>query len=139
MKLISAFVFATYIVQSLCFLNTKFQASSHLVWLYSLVFVRPGRKPECWFSHDEAHLTVCLGPSFQKLRTRKLGMTTVEAYFCVLFLSRSSFLSSVLWEFVSVSICLNIMSAISPARLVMSGRRSADGHIQLKNTHQCMY
>ena len=44
-KLISAFVFATYIVQYLYFLYTKFQASSHLVWLYSLVCVGPGRKP----------------------------------------------------------------------------------------------
>ena len=44
-KLISAFVFATRIVQSLYFLNPKFQASSHLLWLYSLVCVRPGRKP----------------------------------------------------------------------------------------------
>ena len=39
-KLISAFVFATKIVQP----NTKFPASSQLVWLYSLVCVRPGRK-----------------------------------------------------------------------------------------------
>ena len=47
MKLISAFVFATRIVQSLYFLNLKFPASSHLLWLYSLVRVRvgPGRKP----------------------------------------------------------------------------------------------
>ena len=44
-KLISAFVFATQIVQPLFFLNTKFQASSHLVWSYSLVCVGPGRKP----------------------------------------------------------------------------------------------
>ena len=44
-KLISAFVFATRIEQSLYFLYTKFQASSHLVWLYSLVYVGPGRKP----------------------------------------------------------------------------------------------
>ena len=43
-KLISAFVFATRIVQSLHFLNTKFQASSHLLWLYSLLCVGPGRK-----------------------------------------------------------------------------------------------
>ena len=34
-----------YIVQSLYFLNPKFQASSHLLWLYSLVCVGPGRKP----------------------------------------------------------------------------------------------
>ena len=44
-KLISAFVFATRIVQSLYFLNLKFQASRHLLWLYSPVYVRPGRKP----------------------------------------------------------------------------------------------
>ena len=43
-KLISAFVFSTRIVQSLHFLYTKFPAPSHLVWLYSLVCVRPGRK-----------------------------------------------------------------------------------------------
>ena len=35
-KLISAFVFATWIVQYLYFLYPKFQASSHLQWLYSL-------------------------------------------------------------------------------------------------------
>ena len=44
-KLISVFVFATRIVQSLYFLNPKFQASSHLLWSYSLVCVGPCRKP----------------------------------------------------------------------------------------------
>ena len=44
-KLISVFVFATRIVQSLYFLNPKFQASSHLLWLYSSVCMGPGRKP----------------------------------------------------------------------------------------------
>ena len=44
-KLISAFVFTTQIVQSLYFLNLKFQASSHLLWLHSLVYVGPGWKP----------------------------------------------------------------------------------------------
>ena len=43
-KLISAFVFATQIVQSLYFLYPKFQASSHLLWLYSPACVGP-RKP----------------------------------------------------------------------------------------------
>ena len=43
-QLVSAFVFATWIVQSLYFLNPKFQASSHLLWLYSLVRVGSGRK-----------------------------------------------------------------------------------------------
>ena len=42
---IRAFVFATRIVQSLYFLYPKFQASGHLVWLYSPVCVGPGRKP----------------------------------------------------------------------------------------------
>ena len=50
-KLIRAFVFATRIVQFLYYLNPKFQASSHLQWLYSLVCVRPGQNPHCWFSH----------------------------------------------------------------------------------------
>ena len=43
--LISAFVFATRIVQFLYYLNPKFQASSHLMWLYSPVCMGPGRKP----------------------------------------------------------------------------------------------
>ena len=38
-KLISAFVFATQILQFLCFLNPKFLASSHLLCLYSSVYV----------------------------------------------------------------------------------------------------
>ena len=45
MKLISAFVFAIRIVQSLYYLNPKFQASSYLLWLYSPVCVVPGQKP----------------------------------------------------------------------------------------------
>ena len=44
-KLISAFVFATRMVQSLCFLNPKFQASRHILWLYSQVCVGLVRKP----------------------------------------------------------------------------------------------
>ena len=47
MKLISVFVFATWIVQS----------------LYSPICIGPGRKPECWFSHDHddaAHIFTAL-------------------------------------------------------------------------------
>ena len=44
-KLTSAFVFATRIVQSFDFLNPKFQAFSHLLWLYSPICVGPGRTP----------------------------------------------------------------------------------------------
>ena len=55
-KLISAFVFATRIVQFLYFLNQKFPASNHLLRLYKLVCVRPGRNPNCWFSHVQAQI-----------------------------------------------------------------------------------
>ena len=44
-QLISSFVFAIYLVQSLYFLNSKFQVSSNLFWLFSLVCVQFGRKP----------------------------------------------------------------------------------------------
>ena len=44
-QLTSAFVFATWIVRSLFYLNPKFQASCHLLWLYSPVCVGPDRKP----------------------------------------------------------------------------------------------
>ena len=44
-KLISAFLFATRIVQSIYFLNPKFQASCHLLWLCSPVCVGPGGNP----------------------------------------------------------------------------------------------
>ena len=44
-KLISAFVFATRIVQFLFFLNPKFPFSSHPLKLHRPVCVRPGRKP----------------------------------------------------------------------------------------------
>ena len=56
-KLISAFVFATWIVQSLFYLNAKSHDSSHLLWLYSPVCVGPGRKPRRRvFFHNEAHM-----------------------------------------------------------------------------------
>ena len=42
---ISAFVFATQIVQYLYFLNQRFQANSHLLQLYSPVCIGPGQKP----------------------------------------------------------------------------------------------
>ena len=69
-KLISAFVFAIRIVQSLYYLYPKFQASSYLLWLYSLVCVGPGQKPEDRFSQNEAHmssrtrLTMIIGGDF---------------------------------------------------------------------------
>ena len=43
--LYSTFVSATWIVLSLFYLNPKFQASSHPLWLYRPVCVGPGQKP----------------------------------------------------------------------------------------------
>ena len=48
-KLISAFVFATRIVQFLLYLTPKFQASSLLLYLYRPVCNRPVPKPHCCF------------------------------------------------------------------------------------------
>ena len=59
-KLISAFVFTTWIIQFLFYLNPKFQASSHLLWLYSPVCVGPGRKPRRpVFSQRGSFVSVC--------------------------------------------------------------------------------
>ena len=66
-KLISTFVFATGIVQFFYFLNLKI-SSLCLLWLYSMVCVRPRRKPQCWVScilysctPDRNCHTFCLG------------------------------------------------------------------------------
>ena len=50
-----AFVFTTWIVQFLLFLNLKFPASIRLLCLFSSVHVGPVLKPHCRFSHDAAH------------------------------------------------------------------------------------
>ena len=44
-KLISTFVSSTRLERFIYFLNSKFQASFHLLWLNSPVYVGPGRKP----------------------------------------------------------------------------------------------
>ena len=53
-KAVTAFVFATRIVQFLFYLNPKFQASGSFLCLYRLLCVGPVRKPHCWFSHEAA-------------------------------------------------------------------------------------
>ena len=64
MKLISAFVFTTQIVQFLFYLNPKFQASSSFLCLYRPVCVGLVWKPHCWFSHEVAqtYLFLCVFP-----------------------------------------------------------------------------
>ena len=55
-QLISAFVFATCIVQSLYFLSLKFQVSRYLLWLDSLVVSDLVGYLEDRFSDDKAHI-----------------------------------------------------------------------------------
>ena len=74
-KLISAFVFATRIVQFPSYLNPKFQASSSFLCLYRLVCVRPVQKPHCWFSHEAALLQVLLGICGQSLKQNEARWT----------------------------------------------------------------
>ena len=54
-QLISAFVFATKIVQSLFFLNPKFQVSSHLLVCTACFVLDLVGNPEDRFSHDAAY------------------------------------------------------------------------------------
>ena len=56
-QLISAFVFATRIVQVLFFINLKFQCSCLFLWLHRPVCVRLGRKPQRPFFRIAAHLS----------------------------------------------------------------------------------
>ena len=53
-QLISAFVFAAYILLRFYFLNPKLQASSHLLLLYSPVCIGPGRKSRRQFFFRDA-------------------------------------------------------------------------------------
>ena len=50
-------------VQFLYFLNPKCPVSSHLLWLYSSVCVRPVQKPHCWFSRVTAQINSPSSPS----------------------------------------------------------------------------
>ena len=59
-KLISAFVFASRIVEFLYYLNPKCHASCYRLWPYSPVCVGSGRNPEDRFSHNENQLIVDL-------------------------------------------------------------------------------
>ena len=63
-KLISAFVFAIRIVQSLNYLNPKFQASSHFCGCTAWFVSDEVRNPEDQFSHKEAHMESDSGSSW---------------------------------------------------------------------------
>ena len=69
-NLISAFVFATLLVQYLYFLTTKFQASSRLLWLHSPICVGAGWKPQRWFPHDTTQSQHCLWSRMKQVATQ---------------------------------------------------------------------
>ena len=81
-KLISAFVFATRIVQFLFYLNPKFEASSPFLCLYRPVCVGPVRKPHCWFSHEAAQM-ITMGESIHHLHWLTVS-ELIRALFSVL-------------------------------------------------------
>ena len=103
-KLISAFVFATWIVQSLCFLNPKFQVSSHLLWLYSPDCVGPGRKPRrpvfwrrgsiVFFSSTDICLILMMTSSAK------------HSYLCIIIISWAAS-----WENLLLCVCKNKVAA----------------------------
>ena len=63
-QLISSFVFDIRIVRSLYYRNPKFQASSHLLWLYSPVCVGTGLKPRRPVFSQRGSINICFGDSF---------------------------------------------------------------------------
>ena len=56
--------FAIRIVQSLYYLNPKYQASNHLLSQYSLVCVGPGRKPQRPVFSQRGSYRNCKDPKF---------------------------------------------------------------------------
>ena len=96
-KLISTFVLATQIVLFLYYLNPKFPAPNHLLYLCSLVCVRPVRKPHCWFSHVTAQkgqrsnkelflktfLCITAVNTFLESEDNKVR-SNITAYFCLI-------------------------------------------------------
>ena len=99
--------------QRLCFRHTdstipllpksEIQASNHLVWLYSLVCVEPGRKPEDRFSHNEAHVMfvtsdlllepvislICKTTTLKTNRSRGLKILDILTYHLLPMLTRA--------------------------------------------------
>ena len=65
-KLISAFVFATRIAQFLYFLDPKFPASSPHLCPYSSVCIGLDVPQKCWFSHAAAQMPINTHVVFQR-------------------------------------------------------------------------
>ena len=95
-KLISAFVFATRIVQFLFYLNPKFQASSSFLCLYWPVCVGPVRKPHYWFSHEAAHIVISFVVLFVSSFVLKFFVLFAPYMYVVIYLVKFRHLSAYL-------------------------------------------
>ena len=82
-KLISAFVFATQIVQSIYFLNPKFQASSYLLWSHSRVCVGPGLKPRRPVFSQRGSNVLYILPDIIQISNLKLIVLRNHAAICI--------------------------------------------------------
>ena len=67
------FFFATRIVQFLFFLNLKFQASNHLLWLHRPVCVGPGWKP----GRSVQNILVDI-PASKLVNKKKIGQPAIQ-------------------------------------------------------------
>ena len=81
-------------VQSLYFLNPKFQASSYLLWLYSLICVDLVGNPEDRFSYDTAqimHMVTYGNIQSNKLNRAKakIEKMTKPNMLCTLYIERN--------------------------------------------------
>ena len=99
-----AFVFAPGMLQSLYFLNPKFQASSHLLWLYSPLCVGPGRKPRRpVFSRRSSNHIIALRERLRTTRTlpwcicNRAVQTVSTIFYCALRLYNSFFNTQLSW------------------------------------------
>ena len=102
-QLISDFVFATQIVQSLYSLNQKYEASGHLLWQYSPVCIGPGRKPQRPVFSQRGSLYprhLCRGVYSFRLSVRPFVCSYVRSFVCSFVRSfvRSFVLPSVAWN-----------------------------------------
>ena len=85
--------FCYHVLQFLFFLSPKFPASSHLMCLYRPVCVGPGWKPNCWFSHAQAHILLlrlgyfiftCHPPTHTHCSNQQREETVKVTYICIL-------------------------------------------------------
>ena len=69
---ISAFIFAIRVIQTLYYLNPKFQASGHPLWLYGPICVDLVGNPEDRFSHNEAQVILDICTTYPSRKPKRL-------------------------------------------------------------------